>query len=279
MYTHRSMRLGILTCGAIVALTAGCASPDSRAHVRPPVATAANGVFVRHLRVRVDPAHVKDFESLLKLCVATAKAGPRGTDRSDWLCYREPPGRYWLLSFSDTIDGFARPGRLPRFVQQLGSSKGPDAAAEMSRRLTGIPHEIEWEVVLQQKASWSTVGDMNTATHPKARMMERRIRSGHDAAFDRALAARTAFLADHGYPLPIEGFVTRRGDTERAFQVVFPRDWSAFHGTRSFAAFVRAMPPADQTRYARVKAALMATMSGAEWYDASFAPELSFKAE
>ena len=78
---------------------------------------------------------------------------------------------------------------------------------------------------------------------------------------------------------PVEGFVTRRGPDDRAFQVVFPRDWASFHTTDSFGAFIRSLSAERQAAYAAVKQALMETMSGAEYHDAAFAPELSFRPE
>jgi len=94
---------------------------------------------------------------------------------------------------------------------------------------------------------------------------------------DRALAARTAFFAEHDYPLPVEGFAVRSGAPGRALQVVFPADWSSFHATDSFYAFVQGLGEAEQEDYAGRKAALMETMSSAEYHDGSFAAELSYR--
>ena len=120
---------------------------------------------------------------------------------------------------------------------------------------------------------------MSTDTHPKARIMDRRIRPGMEAAFDAALTARTAFLAKHDYPLPIEGFAIRSGAPGRSWQALFPVDWPSFHERDSFYAFVQSLDQALQDEYAGLKAALMETMASAEYYDANFAPELRYRAE
>ena len=86
----------------------------------------------------------------------------------------------------------------------------------------------------------------------------------------------TAFFSEHGYKLPIEGFVVVAGAPGTAMQVVFPVDWPSFHATDSFGAFVRSLDTEAQEDYAGRKAALMETMARAEFYDGSFAPELSF---
>ena len=65
----------------------------------------------------------------------------------------------------------------------------------------------------------------------------------------------------------------------RAPQVVFPVDWSSFHDSDSFFAFVEGLDEAAREDYAARKAALMVTMAGAEYFDASFVPELSYSAE
>lgn len=256
-------------------LVAGCAT------TRAPDLTlsyGADGVYVRHLRFRITPSHTKDFEEMMKRCVAAASAAKLPDDYA-WLCYREPPGRYWLLFFSDTIDGFIPPASLAGFVGHVGRAESVEAASEIMAMLAGLEYVTEWEVVFQQKTNWSSVDNMFTATHPKARIMDRTIRFGMEEAFEAALAARTAFLVEHGYPLPIEGFAMRLGAPGRAMQVVFPVDWASFHETDSFYAFVQRLDEAAQEDYAARKAVLMVTMASAEYYDGDFVRELSYSAE
>ncbi len=268
-----SFKVGLVF--AWLTLASGCATNPA-----PATATSfdAEGVYVRHLRLRLAPSHTHAFEAMMKRCVEAA-SGAKLPEPYDWLCYREPPGRYWLLLFSDTIDGFATPETLVGFADHIGRAEGESALAEIMAMLAGLEYEIEWEIFFQQKANWSTVEAMSTASHPKARIMDRTIRPGMEAAFEAALAARTAFLVDHGYPLPVEGFVIRSGAPQRALQVVFPVDWSTFHETDSFSAFVRGLDEAAQEEYAERKASLMATMSRAEYNDGNFAPELSYRSE
>ena len=238
-------------------------------------AIAADGVFVRHLRLRVAPEQTKQLESILAACADIASATRTEGGVGDWLIYREPPGRYWLITFSDTIDGFRYPAGLSSFVRYMADRSPADGEAILST-LGRLRFEIDWEIVFQQKRAWSTTEGVEPSTHPKARIMARTIKPGLDRQFSTALAERTAFFPVHAYPLPIEGFVTRRGDPAVALQVVFPTDWPTFHATHGFGAFVKSLPQAARDDYARRKAALMRTMSNAAWYDGSFAEELSF---
>ena len=264
----------------LIALFSGCQSyrAGSGMHSRAETTIDADGIFVRHLRLRLAPSHTQAFETIIRRCVQAAKA--EGLPESyEWLCYRESPGRYWLLSFSKTIDGFATPESLRAFALFLGRVEGKVALDEISELMVGLEYETEWEIIFQQKSSWSTVEGMSTATHSKARIMDRTIRPGMEEAFENALAARTAFLVEHGYELPIEGFVIRRGAPGRALQVVFPVDWSSFHEMNSFGAFIRGLDESAQDEYAGLKRALMVAMSKAEYYDGDFLGELSYSSE
>lgn len=260
---------------ASLALATGCATTGAPAAA---ASIEADGIYVSHLRLRLAPSHTQAFEALMKRCVAAAGAARLSEDH-EWLCYREPPGRYWLLHFSATADGFAFPETLMGFADHVGRAEGEPARAAIMAMLAELEYETEWRLVFQQKSSWSSVESMSTTSHPKARMMDRTIRPGMEAAFDAALTARTAFFVEHAYPLPIEGFATRHGAEGRALQVVFPVDWSSFHATTSFFAFVKGLDEAARADYAARKAALMVTMASAEYYDANFVPELSYGAE
>ena len=273
----------------LLALTAGCSTPTSspqgseprgatESRTGAPHDFGAEGIFARHLRVRLAPSHTKRFEAILEACVAAARR--KGLPGShDWLAYREPPGRYWLIQFADAADGFAIPATLEGFVGHLGRTGSDREHDELMRRLAELEVEVEWEHLLRMKSAWSTVDEMNTATHPKARLIERTIRPGREADFDRALAARTAFLARSGYPLPVEGFTLPHvGSPRRAMQAVFPVAWGSFHESTSFFAFSKTLDEAGQAEYAERKADLLETMSCAEYYDASFVPELSYGA-
>jgi hypothetical protein len=258
--------------------------PAACATVAPAAVTdlfAADGVHVRHVRLRIAPSHTGDFEALLERCVGIAEAA-KLSDDYDWLAYRESPGRYWVITFSDERDGFAVPGSdrpLRTFALHLAAIESEDAVAEIEQRLSALEYEVEWSILTRQKRAWSTVEGMTTATHPKARMMLRTVRAGQQAAFERALAERTAFLLAKGYPLPVEGFVTLAGLPGTAMQVVFPRDWTSFHATESFWQFAQLLPEADRAEYTRLKAALMPTMASAEYLDADHLPSASYGRE
>ncbi len=261
---------------AWIALATGCATTRASAEA---ASFEADGIYVCHMRLRIAPSHTRAFEAMLKRCAEAAVVAETNGTSNHWLCYREPPGRYWILFFGDTIDGFQYPCDLKGFARSVARTESATAEGEIIGMLDELEFETEWEIVSRQKTEWSTVGGMSTVTHPKARLMVRTIRPGKEAAFDAALTARTAFLAEHGYPLPIEGFAIRTGAPGRSWQVVFPVDWPSFHETDSFYAFVRSLDQASQDEYAGLKAALMETMASAEYYDATFAPELRYRPE
>ena len=261
----------LLTTASVVLSAAACAST-------PAAPFDAGGVYVQHVRVRIVPSHTQAFEALVARCIEAAQAADLACEYT-WLCYREPPGRYWLLWFSEERDAFAipdAPDALVGLVRHVARAAGEDALADVDRRLAQLDYELEWNVVSRQKTGWSTVDSMSTATHPKARMMVRTIRPGAEAAFDRALTARTAFLRDHGYSLPVEGFAVIAGAPGTAIQVVFPVDWPSFHAADSFSAFVGGLDETAQRAYAQRKQALMVTMDRAEFYDGAVAPELCY---
>lgn len=238
----------------------------------------ADGVYVRHVRLRVAPAQTKAFEGLMERCVEAAQSAELSDDH-DWLCYRESPGRYWIVTFSGERDGFTVPGSktpLRTFALSIADREGGAIRGEIAERLGALEYEIEWTLLTRQKKEWSTVDDMSTKTNPKARMMLRTIRPGHEAEFERALTQRTAFFGEHDYPLPVEGFVTLSGAPGTAMQVVFPRDWPSFYARESFWEFVQALPESDREDYMRRKGELMPTMLSAEYYEADHLPDASY---
>ena len=213
-----------LLLSTVLILSTACSSLQPIAQTE---SFPAAGVFVRHVRLRVAPAQTKDFEALMERCVAAAQAAELGAEW-EWLCYRESPGRYWLITFSGTADGFMVPAStqpLSAHARTVADQASPAARVEIDRLLAALEYEIEWTIVSRQKAAWSTVGSMTTSENPKARLMLRTVRPGQEAAFERALAKRVEFLIEHDYPLPVEGFVVLSGAPGTAMQVVFPTDW------------------------------------------------------
>lgn len=120
---------------------------------------------------------------------------------------------------------------------------------------------------------------MTTSTHPKARITSYSILPTATSAFDRALTARTRFLADHDYGLPIEGFVIKRGVTHQARQVVFPVSWDAYHATDSVEAFVERLDQVAHSELQRLNQALTETVQNIERYDGDFVRDLSYSVQ
>jgi len=146
-----------------------------------------DGAFVQHLRLRFAPADTKPFEALMENCVAVASEAELG-DAFTWLCYRESPGRYWIISFGEARDAFPVPGQLDEFVDMIKERATPDGAGELTDQLAALEYETEWLQLLHQKSAWCTVERMSATTHPKARVMQR---TNHPIG-SRASTARSA---------------------------------------------------------------------------------------
>lgn len=259
------LRRTTLSLAALTTLGA-CAQLPGR--LTSPLPVTADGTQLRHRRVRLAPSDTLGFEAIITACVTGARAAQLETA---WLCYRESPGRYWLVTFAGPAGPFGEPAGLEGFVEHCA----PDALPALRE----LELEVEWEWEAQKVAAWAIGEEVDLTTHPKARLMVRTTRPGMEAEFAAALGARTTFLADHGYPLPIEGFLSRSGGPAGSLQVVFARDWSSFHADDSFKAFVESLDGDARTEYATRKADLMRTMSRAEFYDADLLPELCYTTE
>lgn len=160
--TVRSEMLGLLV--AVLASSVGCGTARDRAF-------EAEGVYVRHLRIRVLPSEEREFETLMTRIV-NAAAEADLSEEHDWLCYRELPDKYWLLFFNGSPTGFAVPNTFPGFADYIGQAGSGAAHAEIMAMVAGLDFRPEWEILGQQKASWSTVRDMSTSSHPKARIIK-----------------------------------------------------------------------------------------------------------
>ena len=238
----------------------------------PSTSIEADGPRLRHLRVRIVPEQTKRFEELMKACVECA-----GNDSAPWLCYREPPGHYWLIQVSPQGAPFPYAEGLQGFVTSVTARSTPARRDALLRQLSELRYETRWSIVTQQVSSWSTVDRVNPKTHGKARIMMREVKPGMLTAFAKALTERTALFDDIGHPLPIVGYATLSGAASRQFQVVFAEDWGTFHDRQSFGIWAKTLPPSEQDRYAARKAALMRTMNNAAWFDGTYADELSLR--
>ncbi len=115
-------------------------------------------------------------------------------DSHDWLCYREPPNYYWILSFSDGPTDFACPPTLAGLAQAISKTESIAVRDEISQTLTHLKYNPVSEAVWQQESNWSTVKEMKTIEHPKARIIERKILDGKKVKFSAAVVEWTDYL-------------------------------------------------------------------------------------
>ena len=259
----------------LVVLITGCASQNTPFD---PTAYTASGVYVRFLRIEVAHKDVPAFEALMKRVVHAAESAGL-SDNYDWLCYREQSNHYWILSFCDGLADFACPPGLGGFVEAIGNKESDVAGEQINKALAELDYSLIWEVVLQQSSPWSTVDEMTTRDHPKARIIERTIVANKEHEHSKAVVEWTNFWGINSYPLPIEGFVVHSGRSNAAWQVVFPKDWKSFQQQYDFASFVRTLDESTQTTFRQLEIALNSTVSDVKHYDGEFARQLSYGAE
>ncbi|MEC9374189.1 MAG: hypothetical protein VYC34_10115 [Planctomycetota bacterium] len=260
-------------------LSTGCATlwaPTSADRLES--AAQPEGVYVRHIRLRVAPADVADFESLMHdLAVAATRANL--APEHAWLCYAEPPCRYWLISFGETPGGAVAEQSFESFARRIAAESGAMPRGDLNQRLAAIDVREDWSHLHRQTLRWSTVEQMTTATHPKARMVLYRIDKDRIADFDRAMVERTAFLIENEYPLPIEAFLRLNTARAEAIRVVFPVDWPSFYERDSMDAFQGRLDDAQAARLEELDQQLIETVTWMEYFDADFIPRLNFGAE
>ncbi len=77
-----------------------------------------DGVFAQLLRIDAQDKS-EGFESLMAQLVQVADSV--GLENPYyWICYREAPDHYWLLTISDSLDNFVHPGSIEGFAASIG---------------------------------------------------------------------------------------------------------------------------------------------------------------
>lgn len=158
-----------------------------------------------------------------------------------------------------------------------GSSRGGSdtkATAGATRLLADLTYQTEWISIARQYLGWSTVESMSSSTHPMARIVDFSIKPGMEKAFSLAMAARTRFLIEHEYPLPIESFALAEEAPSRAWMVLFAPTWKTLHGSDSIDDFAAGLDPQATKELTALDAGLAETVSAIDFYDASFAANL-----
>ncbi len=122
----------LFTTTALLMAQSGCASSQLKTELVSTTAIAeADGVFVRNTRLSVAPSDVDKFGDLMRRCVDAAQNAEL-PEQYEWLCYREAPSHYWIIVFSDTVDGFATPDDFTSFARRIGNAGGRETAQDVS---------------------------------------------------------------------------------------------------------------------------------------------------
>ncbi len=85
------------------------------------------------------------------------------------------------------------------------------------------------ELVTQHMPSWSN-GEPNMTTHPDAHVDEVWLKPGTEQAYDAIMKEFLAFVAEMGYPYPVQGYRHRLGGTGEHYIVTFFDNRANFYG-------------------------------------------------
>jgi len=132
---HWKLGIAALLLSSLVSAI-GYATPGAR----PSQALEADGIYVRHLRIKVEPEHTPALEVMMKRLVEVARSANLPASY-DWLCYREQPDRYWLLVFGDSASGFVIPPTLAGFVSHVSAAGGDAVRTEVEAMLMRLEYE------------------------------------------------------------------------------------------------------------------------------------------
>lgn len=134
---------GLFITTAFLMAQSGCASSQLKTGLVSTTEIAeADGIFVRNSRLSVAPFDVDKFGGLMRRCVDAAQNAEL-PEQYEWLCYREAPSHYWIIVFSDTVDGFATPDDFTSFARRIENAGGRETAQDINKRLVGLSFKTE----------------------------------------------------------------------------------------------------------------------------------------
>ncbi len=230
------------------------------------------GIFVRETVFRVSPKHAAEWEAAVRdISTAAAKSN---SSVHNWLLYKAGPFVYWMIQFSETLDSI--PTEMS-FHSAFADLAGAQDYLNALSRLLKTDFEITRDIICQQDSYWSTVAEMSTDTHPKARVSDYWVRPGDEDAFDKLQKQLTSLLVEIGYPFPVESFRPRFGAPRVSQVVTFADSWESFHGANSLDALANEAGKLNELDALRTRRASLVLRE--VHHDLDFEPSLSYGAE
>ena len=267
--TRRRLSVAILFS---IVLALGCTQERKTGETNIPI---PNGVFVRHLRIKVETEDVEKFEStMLRIAKAAEAAKLRGS--YDWLCYREATGYYWILFFGDGLDDFSFPGTLKGLAERVAQKIEGTNSPEIVAMAQSLNHLKISEVISQQNSDWSTTGNVESREYPKARIFERKIKANSIGDFDRLASEWTKLLNDNRVTRPIESFLFHSPKELTVWSVVFLKKDESFDVANSTSALIPELTEGTKSELARIETQMDATIQATRSLDGQCLHHLSF---
>ena len=180
------------------------------------------GVFAQLLRI--DAQEKSDqFEELLAELTTIADSSSLPHPYY-WICYRETPDHYWILTISDSVNNFKYPGTVVGFASTIAEFATPEKRSEIltkSERLKDLPFDLH---TTQQFSKWSTTNNVESRDYPFSRVVIFNIKEGKISEYHENVVKLTKSLDQKEITFQVEGFLVVPSTLNAAWQVIFVPD-------------------------------------------------------
>lgn len=220
---NRIVHISMSAAFLVIILICGCKTNSehwNNSEINP------EGVFAQLLRIDAQNQS-EQFETLITQLVRVADSV--GLENPYyWICYRETPNHYWLLTISDSLDNFAHPGTIEGFASAISQFANPferDEISSLSEALKELPVTRN---VTQQYSNWSTTNNVESRDFPKSRIVTYQINETDLLKFNDNMAKLSDFLSSNNVTFQVEGFIAYPRTLNVAWQVIFLPENSSF---------------------------------------------------
>lgn len=191
---------------------------DKNSEIKP------EGVFVQILRIDTQDKS-ESFDSLMLQLVEVADSANLKNPHY-WLCYREAPNFYWLLTgMNYSIDDFIYPDTFEGFVSTLMEYAVPTKRKEIMALAEPLKNLPTTKTITQQYAKWSTTNNVEARDFPKSKLVIYKLKESEINNFSNSMNELVDFLSANNISTPVEGFLVHPRSQNVAWQVIFlPRE-------------------------------------------------------
>lgn len=232
------------------------------------------GVFAQLLRIDAQNQS-ENFENLMAQLVRVADSADLA-EPYFWICYREIPNYYWLLTISDSLDNFAHPGNIEGFASVISQFAKPAQRDEISSLSEALKELPVTRNVTQQYSNWSTTNNVESRDFPKSRIVIYQIRESGLLTFSENMAELSEFLSNNSITLQVEGFIAQPRSLNAAWQVVFLPENTSFDAVHENYEFSNALNEQSLDELRRIQEKIKSNVSGVEYLDGIRIDSLSY---